>query len=197
LAAVSTSRATGRVRREQVAYLLAALALALIVLLVLGSWALARELPEGWFNDFLRDVAPGLATVAAAYLVAYFALFRRGLGRDQQLVEEIVEGLTSRSAVAAEVIGFSAQPGRIPWDDLLRDSQDVDVAGRWFSAWTNENYDSLHKYFVGGGKMRAFMLAPDNDSAIERGAQQHAGFSGEAAIEPARHKVITGARRLR
>ena len=195
--AVSSRRASGRIHRDNVSYLLAVLACVLLVMLAFCYWALAREAPQGWFNGLLRDIAPGLATVAIAYLVAYFALFRRGLGRDQQLVDEIVEGLTSRSAVAAEVVGFSAQPGQVPWGDLLEDSTEADVAGRWFSAWTNENYDALRKYFATGGRMRVFMLAPDNDVAIQRGAEQHAGFRGEPALEPARHKIKTGARRLR
>ena len=184
-------------RREQAGYLLAWMSGGLVVVLVLGYAFLGRIAPAGWFNDFLSDAAPGLAAVAATYLVAYLVLFRRGLGRDQQLVEEIVEGLTRRSAVAPEVIAFSARPGRLDWGQLLADAEELDVAGRWFSAWTNENYDALRDFFGRGGRLRAFMLAPENASAIERGAKQHAGYGDHSPTDPAHHKVVTGARRLR
>jgi hypothetical protein len=58
-------------------------------------------------------------------------------------VEEIVEGLTRRSAVAPEVVGFSPRHGRIDWSELLGDASELDIAGRWLSAWTNENDDAL------------------------------------------------------
>jgi hypothetical protein len=194
---MSGVRLSGRYRRDQVAYLLAWLAGASFIILLLGYGWLLRLAPHGWLNAFLRDLAGGLAAVAVTYLIAYVALFRRGLGRDQQLVEEIVEGLSHRSAVAPEVVGFSAHPGRLPWDELLDEADEVDVAGRWFAAWTNENYDALRRFFARGGKLRAVMLSPSNESSIAHGARQHAGFGEGAALEPARHKIETGARRLR
>lgn len=183
-------------RRQQLAFLVAWLSGTLIVICLLAYWLLARQIGSGWFNAFLRDFLPGAALAAAAYLVAYFVLFRQGLGRDQQLVEELVEGLVARSPAAPEVLGFSAHPGQIDWDNLLAGASDADIAGRWFSAWTAENYDALRGFFERGGRMRAFMLGPSNDAAIERAAKQHAGYSEPTPVEPSRHKIRSGARRL-
>jgi hypothetical protein len=152
--------------------------------------------PAGWFNDFLTTALPGAAVIAITYVIGYYFLIRKGISRDQRLVESFLETLGERSSVAPEVLSFAAHPRDIDWSELLDGAESVAIAARWFDTWSNENFSALTRFFDRAGSMEAILLDPENERALSLASAQHAGFAeGDNGLS-ARRKVLTGIKRL-
>lgn len=175
---------------------LAWLAAIATVAFALAFYWIETDVSEGWLRDFLAAALPGAAVVAVAYVIGYHFLIRKGISRDQRLVEAFAEDIAQRSPVAPAVLDFSTHPRGLNWTDLFAEAERITLAGRWFSMWTSEQAVPLAQFFERGGKLTAYMLDPANDSAVRRAAAQHAGFSSSGDAEAAKHKVVVGARRL-
>lgn len=166
------------------------------VLFAFAYFWLLEGAPAGWFNDFLIAVLPGAATVAVTYVIGYYFLIRKGISRDQRLVESFLETLGERSAVAPEVIAFAPHPRDIDWSQLLDGAGSATIVARWFDTWSNENRTALDRFFERGGRLEAVMLDPENEDALRTAAAQHQGFAaGEGDVDAAR-KVSIGLARL-
>lgn len=157
---------------------------------------LLQDAPAGWFNDFLVAALPDAAVVAVTYMIGYYFLIRKGISRDQRLVENFLEVLGERSAVAPEVIAFAPHPRDIDWSRLLGGAESVTIVARWFDTWSSENRNALRRFFERGGHLEAVMLDPTNDGAILNAAAQHQGFAESKGEVDAARKVSIGLERL-
>lgn len=175
---------------------LAWLATIAAVAFALAFYWIETDVSEGWLRDFLAAALPAAAVVAVTYVVGYHFLIRKGISRDQRLVETFAEDIAERSPVAPAVLAFGTHPRNLDWAGLFAEAEQVTLAGRWFSMWTSEQAVPLAQFFERGGKLTAFMLDPANGSAVRRAAAQHAGFAGPGDPEAAKHKIVVGARRL-
>jgi hypothetical protein len=165
-------------------------------LFALAYFWLLKDAPAGWFNDFLVAALPGAAVVAVTYAIGYYVLIRKGISRDQRLVEGFLETLGERSAVAPEVIAFAPHPRDIGWSQLLDGAESVTIVARWFDTWSNENRNALGRFFERGGHLEAVMLDPANEEALSTAVAQHQGFAESEAEVDAARKVSIGLERL-
>lgn len=170
-------------------------AVAAVLFAFVYFWLL-DDAPAGWFTTFLVAALPSATVIAATYVVGYYFLIRKGISRDQRLVERFLETLGERSAVAPAVLSFCGHPRDIDWTDLLDGAQKATVTARWFDTWSNENFNALSRFFERGGTMEAIMLDPGNEDALALAASQHAGFAEAHDGLSARRKVATGLKRL-
>jgi hypothetical protein len=134
--------------------------------------------------------------VAVSYAIGYYFLIRKGISRDQRLVDSFLETLGERSAVAPEVIAFAPHPRDVDWTLLLDGAESVTILARWFDTWSNENRNALGRFFERGGQLEAVMLDPANEDALRGAAAQHQGFAEREDGVDAARKVTIGLERL-
>ena len=170
-------------------------ALASVLFAFVYFWLL-DDAPAGWFNDFLVAALPSAAVVGVTYAIGYYFLIRKGISRDQRLVDSFLETLGERSAVAPEVISFAPHPRDVGWSQLLDGADSVTILARWFDTWSNENRNALGRFFERGGHLEAVMLDPANEDALRTAAAQHQGFAGGGSDVDATRKVAIGLKRL-
>jgi hypothetical protein len=157
---------------------------------------LLEDAPRGWFNNFMIAALPGAAVVAVTYAIGYYFLIRKGISRDQRLVDSFLETLGERSIIAPEVTAFAPHPRDVAWSRLLDGAESVTIVARWFDTWSNENGNALRRFFERGGQLEAVMLDPANEAALATAVAQHQGFAEKEADVDAARKVSIGLERL-
>jgi hypothetical protein len=166
-------------------------------LLALAYAAISRSSSRGWGHGFLVAAIPSAAVVTSAYALAYFLFFRRGLTRDQRLVEAISERVTERlgrrQTCIENVLLGTAQPD---WAPFFEQSDRVHVAARSLARWSTLCDSSIRAFLEAGGSIRVFSHNPDSEANLKRAAYGHAGYLSRPDPERVRSNVLTGLGRL-
>lgn len=172
-------------------FLLSLLGAAVLAALVLAYFAIN---PDGWsgWRDLFLGLLVSLIALLLASLVVYVLLLRQGIPTLSAL---------ARLDPAPETKGRFSKSTRgdvfenyreIPWDELLRDVDELDIVVCYFDSWVSSNWESLLRFFNRGGRMRIYLPDPEIPDVL---AQVQRRFE-EYHLEVVRDKIVNTGIRL-
>lgn len=146
-----------------------------VIVLLLFVYCVLPSVLEGRQQtiEFLRALITNLIPIPLVFCLSWW-LFRsidevRKEREQRAMVNAVTAGVRDELLPVIERRPFVYRRfDDVPWSDLIRESDNLDIIVQYFNSWAKTHQDALEEFFSRGGTIRILLPDPEDSVSLEQ-----------------------------